>query len=227
MVTTISAQNLFEHACHYGQKTSRWNPKMKQFFHGSKKGVHIFDLNQTAEFLAILLNRIEEIVKAKKTILFVSTKPHTQDILQQIKDEADMPIVSYKWVGGLLTNFSNIKENILTMKKLREEFATGAIKRYTKKEQSTIMKKLEKLENLFGGLVNMHRLPDALFVVDGFKDKTALEEAKQLGIEILGIADSNANPDDYNYFVPANDDSRKSLELMLGHILTTILTNKK
>jgi small subunit ribosomal protein S2 len=224
---TISPQDLLANACHYGQKKSRWNPKIKPYLFGQKQGVHIFDLNKSAEKLAELLNRIAELSKAGKTILFVSTKPHTQEIFKQLKEETGMPIVSYKWIGGLLTNFSTIKERILYMKRLQKEFETDEIKRYTKKEQSQFAKELEKLETALSGVADMGSKPHAVFVVDGFKDRIAIDEAKHLGIEVLGIADSNVDPDDYNYFVPANDDSMKSLEFILGHVVTAILSNQK
>ncbi len=227
MTATITPQSLFDNACLYGQKSSRWNPKMKKYLCAKKDGIHIFDLNKSAEKLAELLNRVAEVIKSGKTILFVSTKPHTRDILTQIKEETGMPIVSHKWIGGLLTNFSTVKTRILYMKKLKEEFATGNIQRYTKKEQSQFTKELEKLETAFGGVSDMNRLPDAVFVIDGLRDKIALDEAKKIGIEVLGIADSNVDPDFYNYFVPANDDAMKSLEFILGHVVTTMLKNKK
>jgi small subunit ribosomal protein S2 len=223
----ITPQDLIDNACIYGQKSSRWNPKMKKYLAGKRSGVHVFDVNTSAEMLAKLLNRVEELAKSGKTILFVSTKPQTRDLLNQIKDETDMPVISYKWFGGLLTNFSTIKERILYMKKLQNEFETGDIKRYTKKEQSQFSKELVKLETALSGVAQMTRVPDALFVVDGFLDEIALKEARVLGIEVLGVADSNVNPDLFDVFVPANDDSMKSLEFILGHTATAILANKK
>ena len=225
--TTITPQDLMANACHIGQKSSRWNPKMKSFLFAKKDGVHVFDLNKTAEKMAQVLARVAELSKAGKSILFVSTKPHTQDILTQIHEETGMPIVNYKWFGGLLTNFATIKERILYMKRLRNEFESGDIKRYTKKEQSKFAKELEKLEVALGGVANMNRTPDAIFVCDGFRDEIALVEAKKLGVEVLGIADSNADPDLYDNFIPANDDTMKSLEFIFGHVLTAILENKK
>jgi small subunit ribosomal protein S2 len=219
----ITPQDLFTHACQFGQKSSRWNPQMKKYIYGAQNGVHLFDLNQTAEKFAELLTRVSKLSSEKKNILFVSTKPHTQDLLNQIKEETGMPIVSYKWFGGLLTNFNTIKERIVFLKKLRDEFETGDITRYTKKEQSQFRKKLDKLELALGGVADMTKVPDAIFIVDGKRDEIALLEAKQIGIEVLGIADSNVNPELYDYLVPANDDSVKSLEFMLGHVVTAIL----
>lgn len=224
---TITAKDLMTNACHVGQKTSRWNPKMKQYLFAKKDGVHVFDLNKSAEMMAQLLNRVSELAKAGKVILFVSTKPHTQDILTQIHEETGMPIVNYKWFGGLLTNFSTIKDRIQYMKRLQQEFATGDIKRYTKKEQSEFRKELDKLELALGGVADMSRVPDAIFVCDGFLDKIALIEARNLKVEVLGIADSNADPDLYDCFVPANDDAIKSLEFIYGHVLTAINVNMK
>lgn len=223
----ISAQELLENSCVYGQKSSRWNPKMKSYLAAKKNGVHLFDLNKSAEYLAGLLHRVTELAKDGKNILFVSTKPQTRELLKQIKEETSMPIISYKWYGGLLTNFSTIKERISYMKKLQNEFETGDIKRYTKKEQSQFAKELAKLEIALGGVADMMKAPDALFVVDGFRDEIALREARQLGIEVLGIADSNVDPELYDQFVPANDDAMKSLEYILGLVTAAILSAKK
>jgi small subunit ribosomal protein S2 len=223
----ITPQELLENSCIYGQKASRWNPKMKKYLFKKKEGVHLFDLNKTSEMFAYLLSRVAELSSEGKKILFVSTKPHTQDILNQLKEETGMPVVSYKWPGGLLTNFSTIKERIQYMKRLQNEFETGDIKRFTKKEQSEAKKELEKLEKVLSGVAQMTKMPDAVFVIDGKRDEIALKEARILGIETLGFADSNVNPDLYDKFAPVNDDALKSLEYLLGHITTAIIANQK
>ncbi len=226
-MANITAQEFIENACHYGQKTARWNPKMKQYIYCKKQGIHIFDANKSVKMLSELLNKISELASKGKTILFVSTKPQTSDILKQIKEDTGMPVVSYKWFGGLLTNFSTMKDRIMYMKKLKQEFKTGDITRYTKKEQSVFAKELEKLDVALSGVEDMTRVPDAIFVVDWYKDVTALVEAKKVGIPVLGIADTNADPDLYDYFVPANDDSTKALQYILGYVMSAILVNKK
>lgn len=222
----ISAQDLHNNACFYGQKSKNWHPKMAPYLFGKSQGIHIFDLNIMSEKLAELLNRVSELASKGKSILFVSTKTQTRDILSQIKEETGMPVVSHKWFGGLLTNFETMKGRIAWMKKLREEFETGSISRYTKKEQSKYRKELDKLETALSGVEDMTKTPDAIFVVDGFRDDIAVQEAKKLGAEVLGIADSNVNPDNYSYFVPANDDSMQSISFILGHVVTAFLTGK-
>ena len=222
----ISSQELIDNACIYGQKSSHWNPKMKPFIAGKIQNTHVIDPNISAEKMAELLNRVSELASKGKNILFVCTKPLAYDFLKQIHVDTGMPVVSYKWFGGLLTNFATIKERIKYMKQLQEEFESGSITRYTKKEQAQFKKELAKLEEALLGVVSMNKLPDAVFVVDGFRDKIAIDEARHIGIEVLGIADTNANPDLYDVFVPANDDSLKSVSFILGHVVTAILAAK-
>ena len=227
MSKIISTKDLYEKACHYGQKTSNWNPKMKPFLFGKKNGVHIFNLDITGNKIADLLNRIAEIISSGKSILFVSTKPHTEEILTKINTQTGMPIVSYKWFGGLLTNFSTMKGRILHMKRLKSEFENNEITRYTKKEQIKFAKKLSKLVRALGGVSEMSKVPSAIFVVDGFRDKIAIAEAKKLNIEVLGIADSNVDPSDYDHFAPMNDDTVQSTDYLLEQVLEVILENQK
>lgn len=219
-------KELAENACHFGHKTSKWHPKMKDFIWGAKGGIHIIDLEKTAEYLKEILNTVKKISESGKTILFVSTKPQTKAIMKEIKDKKDYPVISNKWIGGLLTNFYTIKNRIRRLKEIREMIQTDDISKFTKKEKSKILKEGEKLEGVFGGIDNMYKLPDAIFVVDGSRDNLAIEEAKKLSIPIYGIADTNVNPDDYEKLVPANDDAITSVTFLLGKVFESLEKRK-
>ena len=225
--TQISAREMFVNSCHVWHKTSRWNPSMKKYLYGIKNWVHIFDLEESSKMFVELLNQVSELSAQWKTILFVSTKPQTQEMLSNIHETTWMPIVSYKWFGGLLTNFSTIKQRIALMRKLRDQFATWEISKYTKKEQSQFKKELEKLSTALWGLEKMNSIPDAVFVIDWKRDKIALDEANKLWLPVLWIMDSNTDPRDYSFWVPCNDDSVKSLAYVLWFIEESIMTSKR
>jgi len=218
MANEAALRELAENACHFGHKVSRWNPKMAPYLWGKKGGVHIFDLEKTQEGLSRVLKAVENLSKNGKTILFVSTKPQTKAILREILEKKGHPVVIHKWVGGLLTNFDTIKPRIRRLKDLAQMVETGDIEKFPKKEQSQMRKELEKLQNAFGGIIHLYRLPDALFVVDGARDEIAIREANRLNIPVYGIADSNVDPSQYTDFIPANDDAITALSYLLGKV---------
>lgn len=223
----ISLKEMLASAVHFGHKTSRWNPKMKPFLHGNSGGVHIFDLHKTAEKLKGACEFLQTASSQGKSILFVSTKPQTKELFEEFQKETDYPIVVNKWIGGLLTNLSTMLGRIRRLKDLKEMFETGEIVKFTKKEQAKMKKEKEKLEDAFGGIVKIHRPPDILFVVDGKRDFTAIKEAKNLGITVVGICDSNVDPDYYNYLIPGNDDAISSLTYLLSFVFDAIREGKK
>jgi small subunit ribosomal protein S2 len=227
MTTPTDIRELAENACHFGHKVNRWNPKMESFLWGKRGGVHVFDLEKTAKGLDRMLETIGEISNQGKTILFVSTKPQTKGILAEIHKKTGHPIVVNKWVGGLLTNFETIKPRIRRLKEIREMISTGDIEKFPKKEQSQMKKEMEKLEIAFAGIVDMYKMPDALFVVDGSRDAIAIREANKLNIPVYGIADSNVDPDGYADCIPANDDAITSLSFLLGKIFSVLKSPKK
>lgn len=222
----ISPREMLVNMCQFWHKAANWNPKMKKYIYWIKNWVHIFDLEQSAKMLIGLLNKISEIVKSWKTILFISTKAQTADLLKNIHETTWMPVLCDKWMWWLLTNFSTIKQRVSLMKNIKHQLETWEIEKYTKKEQSEFKKQLEKLEKTLWGIEWMNRLPDAVFVVDWKKDEIALVEARILKITTLWVADSNVDHELYDYFVPANDDSMKSLELILWFVEEAILNNK-
>lgn len=227
MPKTVTSEELLAHAAHLGHKTSRWNPKMKPFLYGSKEGVHLFDLEQTAAALNSALDILKRAASEGKVILFCSTKPQTAALLKRVKEETGMPVVTQRWFGGLLTNFPTIKERILRFKSLREQERTGELDRYPKKEKGEMLKEAAKLEIALGGVADLRRVPDILFVVDGNRDEIAIAEAKKCKVKVIGIADTNANPDLYDLAIPANDDSLKSLDFILGAVIDAIKEGKK
>lgn len=222
----ISLREMLANAVHFGHKTALWNPKMKTYIYGQKGGVHVFDLQKSAEGLKKACETLERASKQGKNILFVSTKPQTKTLFRELQKETGYPIVVNKWVGGMLTNLDTITKRIRRLKDLREMVETGDIEKFTKKEQAGLKKELIKLEESFGGIEKMHRKPDIVFVVDGKRDQIALKEARRLGITIVGICDSNVDPDLYDCLIPANDDAISSLTYILSFVFDAVRGNK-
>lgn len=224
---TISPREMFVNFCHIWHKTSKWNPNIREYLYWVKNWVHIFDLEQSSQMFVNLLNEVSDLTAKWKTILFVSTKPQTKNLLENIAETTWMPVVSYKWFGWLLTNFETIKQRVALMRKLKDQFETWEISKYTKKEQSQFKKELEKLTLALWWIEKMNKVPDAVFVVDGKRDEIAIAEANKLRIPVLWIMDSNVNPKLYTNWVPANDDAIKSLSYILWNVEAAILANKK
>jgi len=223
----ISLEELARNAVHFGQKAARWNPKMKKYIYGESNGVHIFDLNKTASALKEMIQKVEEMAKSGKTILFVSTKPQTKAMFEEFRGATGYPIVVNKWIGGLLTNFETIRGRIKKMKNIEGMFESGEIEKYTKKEQSEFRKELEKLQDAFDGIRDLYKAPDAIFVIDGKRDVNAILEARKLSIPVYGIADSNVDPDMYSLLIPGNDDAISSLAYLLSFIFEAAKDNSK
>ncbi len=213
-----SEKQLLEHACHIGHRREKWNPKMKPFLYGVRKGIHVFDLSKTKEHLSTVCDHMKKLQSEGKTILFVSTKQQSIPMVEKIADAITQPMVTKKWIPGLLTNWPTIKRRLKYYLDLQRSFQTGEIEKYTKKEQTSLRKQLAKLENALGGIAKMNGLPDAVFVVDAIRDRVAVLEASKLNIPIFGICDSNADPDLFTAFIPANDDAVNSINLILSTI---------
>lgn len=220
-------QEMLEAAVHFGHRTSNWNPKIAPYLHGEHKGVHIFNLEKTAECLEKAKEFTRKLVSEGKTILVVSTKPQTLEIVPRECERLGLPYVVHKWFGGLLTNFSTIKSRIRYLKNMKDQMASGEITKYTKKEQSQIRKEIGKLQNALGGVENMTSTPDALFVTDTVRDATAVKEAIKLGIPVIAFCDSNANPEIIDFPIPGNDDAVKSLTYLLKHFFEAVEKGKK
>lgn len=213
-----SEKQLMESACHFGHRKEKWNPKMATYLYGVRRGVHIFDLTKTREGLQKVCDRLKKLQTEGKTILFVTTKQQSIPMVEGIAKKLGQPMVTKKWIAGLLTNWSTIKRRLKYYLDLQRSFQTGGIEKYTKKEQTSLRKKLAKLDIALAGVSKMNGLPDAVFIVDAIRDRVAVLEAAKLKIPLFGICDSNADPDLFTAFIPANDDAVKSLSL----ILTTV-----
>lgn len=225
-MTDISLKDMVKSAVHFGHPTHKWNPKMKPYLYDQRHGVHIFDLKKTANHLLKALDFLSNAKRANKNILFVGTKQQSHPMLQEMHKATQMPIVTDKWIPGLLTNFKTIKKRIDFFKELKDQDRTGGFDKYTKKEQIKLRKKIQDLSSSLSGVEGMEDIPDVLFVVDIVRDHIAVKEARRLKTPVVAIVDSNADPDMVDYPIPANDDAIKSLEYILG-LVKEALTAKK
>ena len=213
---------LLQAGVHFGHQKGRWHPKMKQFLFAERNGVHVIDLEKTVEKLKEATDFAEKIGQNGGLVLFVGTKSQGKGIIEKYAKQAGMPYIKERWVGGLFTNFGNVGKLIKKYKSLKEQRESGALAKYTKKEQVEFSKEIERLEKMVGGLEVMTKLPDAVFILDAKKEKTALLEARKRRIPIISFADSNINPDTLDYPIPANDDAVNSIELITRSIAEAV-----
>lgn len=214
---SISMQDLLTAGVHFGHRTQRWNPKMKSYLYGKRNGIHIFDLEQTAHALNKALQFLYNQASIGKTILFVSTKNQTSEILPVEANKANVPYLANRWPGGFLTNFSTIKKRIQYLLSLEENAESGELnKKYTKKEALMFKRTISKLNEVLIGVKGLKNLPDVLFVADAVRDRLAIMEAKKMKIPVVAVCDSNSDPDLVDYVIPANDDALRSLTLIIS-----------
>ncbi|MBI2797912.1 30S ribosomal protein S2 [Candidatus Saccharibacteria bacterium] len=211
-------RELLEAGAHFGHQTARWNPKMGEFIYTARGGVHILDLTKTAEALKSAEKFIEDVTKRGGNVLFVGTKRQAKDVLAKAAAGAEMPYVNQRWLGGMLTNLETIRKRVLRMKKLRSQQVENDFADMSKKDRSKNLKELENLEKIFGGVVDMDTVPAALFVVDMPREDIAIAEAHKLGIPVVAICDTNADPDRVEHPIPANDDAIKAVTLITTKI---------
>jgi small subunit ribosomal protein S2 len=211
-----SEKELLNAACHFGHRKEKWNPKMAPFLYGTRKGIHIFDLAKSRKRLEDVCNALKKLQAEGKTILFVSTKQQSIPLIEHLARMLNQPMVTKKWIPGLLTNWTTIKRRLRYYLDLQRSFQTGEVEKYTKKEQTSLRKKLAKLDNALAGVASMSGLPDAVFILDAIRDRVAVLEAAKLKIPLYGICDSNTDPDNFTAFVPANDDAIKSIAVILN-----------
>jgi small subunit ribosomal protein S2 len=203
---------MLEAGVHFGHKINRWNPKMQPYIYGTNNGVHIIDLKKTVPLLYKALNKIKEVAKANGRILFVSTKKQASDVISNVAKRSGQYYVNYRWLGGTLTNWYTISASIKTLQNL-EASLNDPESNLTKKEKLKITREMEKFERVLGGIRNMGGVPDLVIIIDIVKEDIAVQEAKKLGIPIIAIVDSNADPDLVDYIIPGNDDSIRSIRL--------------
>ncbi|MGL5831272.1 MAG: 30S ribosomal protein S2 [Candidatus Altimarinota bacterium] len=217
---------MMDAALHFGHQTHRWNPKMKPFLHGQKNGIHIFNLDKTAVYLDKALEFIKLTVASGKTIMIASTKPQATTLVMKTARDGGMMFVVSKWMPGLLTNFTTMKKRIKYFNELVRQEKAGELDKYTKKEISKLKKEIVKLEVAFGGVSEMDKMPAAIFVVDVVRDRIIVKEANKMKIPVIGIVDSNADPDGIDYPIPANDDAVSALKYIMGEVAGAIKDGK-
>lgn len=210
--TQFSIRQLLEAGVHFGHHPRRWNPKMSQYIFGAKGGVHIIDLQQTYPMLKTGLDVLTEVVAQGGRALFVGTKTQATEIIAEAAERCGQYYVNHRWLGGMLTNWKTITQSIKRLKELDEQFADESVK-LTKKERLKLELSRDKLNRALGGIREMGDVPDVLFVIDTVKESTALLEARKLGIPIVAVCDTNADPDMVDYVIPGNDDARRAIEL--------------
>lgn len=213
-----SLPELLEAGVHFGHQVRRGHPKMAEYIFGVREGVHIINLEQSEKLLRSACEFAKKLGEEKKVILFVGTKKQAQPIIKEAAEKVGAPYVNFRWMGGLLTNFDEIKKNIKKLTDLEEKKSKGELSKYTKKEQLLIDRKLAKFAKEWGGLAKMDKLPDAIFLADCVSEKTALAESRRLGLPIIGIADTNCNPLLLDYPIPGNDDATKSIKILIEAI---------
>ncbi len=219
---TPSVIEMLQAGVHFGHQVSRWHPKMEPYIFAQRNGVHIINLELTQKELENTLAVVRSMAAEGKQILFVSTKPQAEEIVKAAALECGAPYLVQRWVGGLLTNFPVIKKLLTKYKELKTQQANGELERYTKKEQVEIAKKLEKMDQTLAGLVSLEKMPDALFIPAMQREKTAVTEANQTNVPIIGVCDTNANPDKATYVIPANDDAVKAIQLIVSLVAAAI-----
>ena len=222
----INTEEMAKAGLHFGHRTSKIHPKMKPYLFGARNGVHIIDLEKTAEKLKEALSFIQQIISEDKILLFVGTKVQAKDLVKSTAKECGLPCVSERWLGGTFTNFETIKKRIDYFKEMEKKKDEGELEKYTKKERLEIDKKIKKLEIKVGGIKELTKLPDAIFVLDMIKDKLAIKEAKNRGILIVALSDTSSDPTLVDYAIPANDDAVSSLKYMLDKVKEVILEAK-
>jgi small subunit ribosomal protein S2 len=220
-IPNITIQQLLEAGVHLGHKTLRWNPKMKKYIFGKRDSIHIIDLTQTLELTKVALEKIYTTIANNGKILFVSTKKQASEAIAEVAKETDQYFVNYRWLGGMLTNWGTISGSIKKMKKYEADLVAEN-RGFTKKELLKMSVKKDKLERSLGGIAEMKKTPDLVFIIDTNYESLAIAESVKLGIPIIAILDSNSNPDNIDYPIPGNDDARRSIDLYCNLIKETI-----
>lgn len=217
-MSEISLKELLESGCHFGHQPRRWNPKMKPYLYMARSGVHIFDLVKTREGLEQACKEIEKLSKEGEQVVFLGTKRQAQGIVQQYAIKLGVPYITSRWLGGLLTNWNQVSKSIKKLKDLKQQRAVGKFEKYTKKERLLIDRQIAKLEKFLGGLVNLDGPPSTIFVVDTHREIGAIREAKLTGVKVIGLVDSNADPDMVDIVIPCNDDAVNSIQYIVSKV---------
>ena len=226
-MSVISMKRLLEAGVHFGHQTRRWNPKMKKFIFTERNGIYIIDLQKTVKKMDEAYNYVRDIAADGGQVLFVGTKKQAQEAIETEAKRCGQPFVSQRWLGGMLTNFKTIKSRIGRLRELEAMEEDGTFDLLPKKEVSKLKHEQEKLEKFLGGIKDMEKIPAAIFVIDPKKEKIAVKEARILGIPIIGIVDTNCDPDDVDYIIPANDDAIRAVKLISGCMADAVIEGRQ
>lgn len=226
-MSVISMKQLLEAGVHFGHQTRRWNPKMREYIYTERNGIYIIDLQKTVKKIEEAYSFVREIAENDGSILFVGTKKQAQESIKEEAERCNMYYVNERWLGGMLTNFKTIRSRVHRLIELEKMEQEGHYQVLPKKEVTKLMKEKEKLQKYLGGIKEMDRLPAAIFVVDSRKEKIAVKEAHNLGIPIIGIVDTNCDPDEIDYPIPGNDDAIRAVKLITSKIADAVLEGKQ
>src|SRR5574338_1094580 len=219
---TSLQQQLLEAGVHFGHLRKKWNPKMLPYIFAEKKGIHIIDLNKTTECLQEAAAALKQIARSGKKIMFVGTKKQAKEIVTEAARRVNMPFVTERWLGGMLTNFNTVRKSVKKMQSIEKMLNDGTFDSITKKERLTLTRDKEKMEKVLGGIAQLGRVPAALFIIDIGHEHIALAEAKRLGITTFGVVDTNCDPNKVDFAIPGNDDATKSIAIITTYITAAI-----
>lgn len=223
MAVSVDIKALFEAGVHFGHKTSRWHPKMAPYIHSKRQDSHIIDLTKTVEGLEVALPFITKVVASGKQVLFVGTKKHSKEIVKATAESLKQPYVVERWLGGILTNVATVSQQIKKLRDLEKRMASGDLeKRYNKLEVQRFQEEIDELNAKYSGIKDLSGKPGALFVIDVIGDANAIKEAKTLGIPVIGVVDTNADPSFVDYVIPGNDDAIKGVQLLLDYVASAV-----
>lgn len=222
-MSTVSMKEMLQAGVHFGHQTRYWNPKMDQYIFGARNKIHIINLEHTVPAFNEALEVFKKLASQKKKVLFVGTKRAAQKSVKEQAERAGMPFVSHRWLGGMLTNYKTIRASIRRYRDLEAQSQDGTFDKLTKKEALMRTRMMEKLEKSIGGIKDMGGLPDALFVIDVDHERIAIQEANKLGIPVIGVVDTNSNPDGVDYIIPGNDDAIRAIKLFTAAVADTCL----
>ncbi|MBS9777943.1 MAG: 30S ribosomal protein S2 [Gammaproteobacteria bacterium] len=217
-MSNVSMRDLFEAGAHFGHRTRYWNPKMAPYIYGARGGIHIINLEKTVPMLDEAVNFLGTIAANGGKIMFVGTKRSARDTIKEAAENCGMPYVNHRWLGGMMTNYKTIRQSVRKLQDMRKAEENGKLELMTKKEIINMRKSQAKLEASLGGISDMRNLPDVLFVADVGHESIAIQEARVLGIPVVGIVDTNNTPEEVDYIIPSNDDSVRALQLIIGAV---------
>ncbi|CVK17625.1 MULTISPECIES: 30S ribosomal protein S2 [Sporomusa] len=226
-MSVISMKQLLEAGVHFGHQTRRWNPKMAPYIFTERNGIYIIDLQKTVKKVEEAYNFVRDLAAQGQTMLFVGTKKQAQEAVKEEAIRCDMFYVNERWLGGMLTNFQTIQKRINRLRELEGMEEKGMFEVLPKKEVITLRHEMERLQKFLGGIKNMHKLPGALFIIDPRKERIAVAEARNLGIPIVGIVDTNCDPDEIDYIIPGNDDAIRAVKLLTAKVADAVLEGRQ